>query len=50
MKVCEADALIVQVVEIRCLDDRIAMGGYVAIALIVGKHENNVGPLRALTG
>lgn len=49
MKFCEANALTVQVVKIGCLDDRIAMGGYVAIALIIRKHENYIRPLRGLT-
>jgi hypothetical protein len=49
MKLCEANALAVQVVKIGCLDDGVTVSGYVAIALIIRKDENDIGPSRSLS-
>jgi hypothetical protein len=48
MKFCESDALAVQVIQVGSFNDGIAMGGDVAIALVVREHKYYVGPLRGL--
>ena len=50
MKLCEANALAVQIIEVGSFDDRIAVGCDIAIALIVCEHENDVWPLGSLCG
>ena len=45
MELREADALAVQVIQVRRLDHRIAMDGDVAIALIVREYKDDVRPL-----
>ena len=37
-------ASVVQPVEVRRLEDRVAVAGQVAVALIIGQHEDDVGP------
>ena len=49
MKLGEANALAVQPVQIGRFDDGIPVSGYVAIPLIVRKHNDDVGRLRRLT-
>ena len=46
MEVGEADALLVQPVEVRRLDDRVAVAGEIAVALVVGHDQDDVGTLR----
>ena len=46
MKIGEANALVVELVQVRRLEDRIAVAGKVAIALVIGQHDEHIGMLR----
>ena len=43
MEVRQPNTLGVELVEMRRLDDRVAMAGEIAVALVVGHHEDDVG-------
>ena len=43
VKIGEADAARVQLVDVRRLQDRIAVAGEIAVALVIGDDENDVG-------
>ena len=45
VEIRQADALLVELVEIRRLDNRVAVAAQIAVALVVGYHQNNVRPL-----
>lgn len=44
MEVGKAHALVVQPVEVRSLEHRVAVARQVAVALVVGQNEDDVGP------
>ena len=46
VKIVEAHALGAERVEVRGFEDRIAVGGKVAVALIIGENKNDIGPRR----
>ena len=44
MEVGEAHALVVQAVEVRRLEDRVAVARQVAVPLVIGQNKDDVGP------
>ncbi len=44
VKIRKPRAVFVELIEVRCLDDRIAVTGEVAVALIIGDDQNDVRP------
>ena len=46
MEIVETHALGAESVEVRGFKDRIAVGGKVAVALIIGENKNDIGPRR----
>jgi hypothetical protein len=50
VKIGEPSTLAMQLVEIRCLQNRAAVTGKVTVTLVVSHDENDIGPFRAGDG